>query len=586
MGGLGHIVTALAQAQAASGSQFKVNVILPRYSFLNGLHQVVNFAQLSIPIKDSDKWREVIFTVGRFYWNFTYHPDVLSASSKVTRQIPVYLIGPTKNFPPLNLAYKRIKNNLEIYNTLPKLPQEWKEIYFCKAAAKLITYINLNPESSIFDRFDPRGVDIVHLHGATNALVLHFIKEAFKSDIKEYNILAPYPPPSIVYTLHDYQEEQLYSLKMVNINKFMDLTDRQDLLKYNHGRRFYPSALAIDNAEVVTFVSASMAREMVEESLDFKAKELIMPSILTRAATGHWIGISNGVDFDTFNPFGDSKLQKVNSSFPKNIDSFDAELLFAESIDESSQELVINAKLNARKHLIEMGLLEETDLNRILLLYVGRFQYNKGLGFFSHVAEIVSKFDAKFVIMGQQNNYPIKYLYRIKSKYPKNIFIIHNLEVQSEWGVFFRAATDLQIVPSITESFGLVAAEGLLFGSSVISTGVGGLTEFLVNKSSKYMTDGYNSYLFELVKNSDKDDVDKLVHQSINGLKSALTMALEDYARLNNNLQEKEVFVRRLIKDALKLSWNRKDGPLEQYKKVYGLAMSVEQKNMKISELY
>ncbi|RHZ67035.1 hypothetical protein Glove_303g162 [Diversispora epigaea] len=612
MGGLGQIVTALAKAQAESDSKLDVNVIIPRYSFLSDLHRIVSFAQLSIQVRDeNNNWKDVIFTVGRFFWKFTDNPNVLSKNPSKTRKIGVYLIGPSKNFKPLNLAYKKVLNNLEIYSTPSKLPQEWKDLYFCKAAAELITFLNSSPESSLFDRVDPRGVDIVHLHGATNALVLDFIKQFYieenyngkgkgkgkgksnKVSNSKDEILSSYPPPSIVYTLHDYQEEQYYSNKIININKFLDLTNRKDLIKYVHGRRFYPSALAIDNSEVATFVSASMAREMVEESLEFEAKELIIPSILNRATTGHWIGITNGVDFNTFNPFNDSKLLEFNSNFPRNIDNFDDELLYAELIEESSQELVINAKSNARKHLIKEELLNQKDFNRVLLLYVGRFQYNKGLEFFSHAAEIIAKYDAKFIIMGQQNNYPLKYLYQIQSKYPENILIISDLELQSKWGILFRAAADLQFVPSLTESFGLVAAEGLLFGSSIISTGVGGLSEFLINKSSKYMTEGYNSYLFKLVNNKDKDynihnsnERYQLVQQSIEGLKAVLTMALEDYIRLKNNLQEKEIFIRNLIKDALKLSWNRKDGPLNQYTKAYSLAMSNEQKNLKVNVLY
>ncbi|CAG8492856.1 1399_t:CDS:1 [Diversispora eburnea] len=603
MGELGQIVTSLAKAQAKADSKFNVNVIIPRYSFLTDLYQIQSFTQLSIQVRDeTNNWKEVIFTVGRFFWKFTDNLNVLSKNPSITRKIGVYLIGPAKNFKPLNLAYKKVQNNLEIYSSSSKLPQEWKDLYFCKAVAELITFLNSNPESSLFDRFDPRGVDIVHLHGVTNALVLDFIKQFYREESNKVKrkrksnklanykeILLSYPPPSIVYTLHDYQEEQFYSNKVINVNKFLDLTNREDLTKYIYGSRFYPSALAIDYSEVVTIVSASMAREMVEESLEFEAKELIIPSILNRSTTGHWIGITNGVDFNSFNPFNDSKLLEFNSSFPRNIDNFDNELLYAELIEESSQELVINAKSNARKHLIKEKILDSKDFNRILLLYVGKFQYNQGLEFFSHVAEIISKYDAKFIIMGQPNDYPIKYLYQIQSKYPENILIISNLELQSKWGTLFRVATDLKFVPSLTKSFRLIAAEGLLFGSSIISTDIGDLSEFLINKSSKYMIEGYNSYLFKLVNDKDNNKNNEryqLVQRSIEGLKIVLTMALEDYIRLKNNLQEKEIFIRNLIKDALKLSWNRKDGPLNQYTKAYSLAMSIEQKNLKVNVLY
>lgn len=47
---------------------------------------------------------------------------------------------------------------------------------------------------------------------------------------------------------------------------------------------------------------------MVEGPMDFYLKELIMPSILEHARTGNWIGITNGIDFTSFNPFNDILL--------------------------------------------------------------------------------------------------------------------------------------------------------------------------------------------------------------------------------------------------------------------------------------
>ncbi|CAG8607004.1 14056_t:CDS:2, partial [Racocetra fulgida] len=45
--------------------------------------------------------------------------------------------------------------------------------------------------------------------------------------------------------------------------------------------------LVIDRAQTITFVSETMAKEMVERSLDSRAKKLIMPSIVHRASKGH-----------------------------------------------------------------------------------------------------------------------------------------------------------------------------------------------------------------------------------------------------------------------------------------------------------
>ncbi|CAG8787958.1 5779_t:CDS:1, partial [Racocetra persica] len=304
--------------------------------------------------------------------------------------------------------------------------------------------------------------------------------------------------------------------------------------------------------------------------------ELIMPSILHRASKGHWIGITNGVDFTQFNPFDDMMLLETDSHYPKNIMTFDYERFIEEQIDASSQELVIDAKFKAKSHLIKEGFLEADDVNRTIFLFIGRFQYNKGVEFFTTAVETLAALDAKLIIMGQQNNFPINQLQKLQSKYPKHFNLIDDLEFQNDWGVLYRAAADVQFVPSLTESFGLVAAEGLLFGATVVSTGVGGLREFLVNKSTDNITDRYNSYLFELVGLVDKTYI---IH-SVEGMKRALTAVINDYKRLNDNLHEKEIFIRDLIKDALKLSWNRPQGPLEQYLKVYNLAIKSRRKKI------
>jgi glycogen synthase len=58
--------------------------------------------------------------------------------------------------------------------------------------------------------------------------------------------------------------------------------------------------------------------------------------------------------------------------------------------------------------------------------------------------------------------------------------LIDDAATQERYGPLVRAAADVVLVPSKTEAFGLVAAEGLAFGALVVTTGVGGLRDFLV----------------------------------------------------------------------------------------------------------
>ncbi|CAJ0826100.1 6362_t:CDS:2, partial [Entrophospora sp. SA101] len=297
MGGLGHIVTGLSQAQTAN-SALEVNVV---------------------------------FTVYQFFWNVTQDDNVLNDEPPPEpKAIRVFAIGHT--------------------------------------VAELIAYITNIVDTPLFDTQEEHGVDIVHIHGTTNALVIEFLK-----DLNKENNRFGKPPSAIVYTLHDYLEEQL----------------------------MYTLSLAIDQADYVTFVSYTMAKEMVEGLMDFYLKGLIMPSILECARTGNWIGITSGIDL----------IKHYNN-------------------------LVIYSKYSAKKHLIREGLLRE-DLNRVIVLFVGRFQYNKDVQFLHDAAQIISQLNAKFIIMGQHNSYPVEKVVSISKEYPDNVVVISDFEFQQNWGVLY-----------------------------------------------------------------------------------------------------------------------------------------------------
>nr|CAG8545632.1 759_t:CDS:2 [Entrophospora candida] len=591
MSGLGHVVTGLAKAQSAN-SRLDVNVIMPFYSFMKPHYPFRKFAQMSIDIRNKHgNWHQVIFMVHRFFWNIT-DDDALSDDQSHTsppgsssRAVTVFAIGPGKKMKPFNFAFKS-GGVTDIYSTPSELPQEWSDLYFCKGVAELIAYMNNDIDTSLFAIEEERGIDIVHIHGATNALVIEFFNDLIKVDNRFSK-----PPPAIVYTLHDYLEEQLYSNEIINILKFMDLKNyTAEKPTYFHGQRMYTSSLAIDQADYVTFVSYTMAKEMVEGPMDFYLKELIMPSILERARTGNWIGITNGIDIITLNPFNDTLLIEANSNFPRNINSFNPNVLIPSNFEHYYNDLVTSSKINAKRHLVKEGLLKEKDLDRVIVLFVGRFQYNKGVRYFHEAAQIISQLDAKFIIMGQPNSFPVEKIVSISKEYPDDVVVISELEFQNNWDVLYRAAADILFVPSITESFGLVAAEGLLFGTPVVSTGVGGLKEFLRNKTdtilptsssssssppqkpskrpspSNDLKFNYNSYLFNLYEGDWFDF-------SVEEMRLALSTAINDIKELSNDIRSKEIFLRKLIKDALNLGWNRHDGPVDQYTKIYKMAI-------------
>jgi len=605
MGGMGMVLTALATAQQQT-KQVDVSVIMPYYSYLKNKYDISKVTDLTMDIRDKNgRLMSVEFRVSKLDYAYGFNPEnATELPPNPSQVVPVYLIGPG-NKSPFNRAF-RVKNVLNIYSSPNGLPQEWKDQYFCKAAATFLAHQVNSEDQSLFAPVHRRNrVDIVHLHGATNAYVAKHLREYIDRED-----MGP-KPPTIVYTMHDYLDELQYTNTIKNVRKFIGNRDIDDAMNemqtYMHGHRMFMSSLAIDSADVVTIVSKSMAKEIVEGRLDFYLKELVMDSLLRKAQKHHFFGVSNGVDFATLNPFTSKKLTTRKCSFPQySLDMIDGagaasstnlDELFVEqsmvkslarkwTIPAEPNDFITTAKDRAKRFLVRRDLLKEEDLKRPVVLFIGRFQYNKGLEFFDTAAQYFVKYNAKFVVIGQRNNYPLEWVLKLQQKYPDNVMVISDAKEQRQWSVFFRAAADLVFVPSLTESFGLVAAEGLLFGAGVISSGVGGLKEFLVDRPQDFLIrspgkagvrkdasgvttvstgDAHNAYLF----NALESNPEKLNQ----GLEQAIYDAIKDYERLLPIKALREDYVLRMVSSAIALGWGRRHGPVEEYLYTYQVGL-------------
>lgn len=608
MGGMGMVLTALATAQQQT-NRVDVSVIMPYYSYLKNKYDITKVTDITMDIRDKNgRLMPVEFRVSKLEYAYGLSSDNATETlppPNPSQVVPVYLIGPG-NKSPFNRAF-RVKNVLNIYSSPNGLPQEWKDQYFCKAAATFLAHQVNSEEQSLFAPVSRRNrVDIVHLHGATNAYVAKHLREHIDRED-----MGP-KPPTIVYTMHDYLDELQYTNTIQNVRKFIGNRDIDDAMSemqnYMHGHRMFMSSLAIDSADVVTIVSKSMAKEIVEGRLDFYLKELVMDSLLRKAQKHHFFGVSNGVDFATLNPFTSKKLTTRKCSFPAYAldmiegagtlpSSANPDELFVEqsmvkslarkwTLSNEPNDFIATAKDRAKRFLVRRDLLKNEDLKRPVVLFIGRFQYNKGLEFFETATQYFVKHNAKFVIIGQRNNYPLEWVLKLQTKYPDNVVVISDAKEQRQWSVFFRAAADFVFVPSLTESFGLVAAEGLLFGAGVISSGVGGLKEFLVDRPHDLLIsdqgkagiskdasgtttvstgDAHNAYLF----NALESNMDKLNQ----GLEQAIYDAIKDYERVASVKALRENYVLRMVSSAISLGWDRRHGPVEEYLYTYQVGL-------------
>ncbi|RKP27356.1 hypothetical protein SYNPS1DRAFT_12796 [Syncephalis pseudoplumigaleata] len=583
MGGLGAVLTALTKQQQRDGN-VDVSVILPFYSLLRHMplaSSIAHYANLTVSVYPGkgygDSWQisqagiaavkaaeaardpytraeRAMQEVGFSVSTMPYWIDSTNSSA-----VTVYLVGPGDVYP-FDQAF-HAQSTLDIYGSPGGLPQEWRDLYFEKAAARLIEHIHTEATSSKQGHQQQqhsngpsavaplsRGVDVVHLHGATNAFLAHFLAQRITAGAFDVG-----GRPGIVYTLHDYSDEVRYLNDASNVDKFLDYptVERWQLNQYRYGSEVFMSPLGINHADMVTFVSRSLTADLVEGRLEFYMKEIAMDAILTKARDARFIGITNGIDLHARNPFTSPELAREQLTFPRRFPQWPPS-------HAPMEARIADRKQAAKAYLQRSGLLTKDDLDRPLVLFIGRFQHNKGLEFFAETAEYLAARNARFVMMGQKNNYAHYKVVELRDRYPDNVILIDEEQDQKRWGIYLRTAADFAFVPSRTESFGLVAAEGLLFGAAVISTGVGGLREFLKAKASP----AHNAYLFEL----------DTAHTSAS-LRRALGDALKDHHRLRQDPAAYEHFLEGLVGSSVALGWDQKGGPVSAYNHVYAKAV-------------
>ena len=664
MGGLGVMLTALAVAQAESAN-LSIAVALPHYSYLRDLYsadKVVPFVNLSVPFTPnpaSRRVRHVACAVSLLRWQYTpalgFLDVPVGARQPRRRSIDVYLVGPGVE-RPFSAAF-RAKDAGDIYSAYKPLKQEWKDLFFARAAAELVRHLGtddptlgfrdldlaLGLDDSSTTRAGPTSpaarlsVDVVHVHGATNAMVAHFLREGETADGADPT--SPRASPAIVYTLHDSLDEVEYSNSARNVKHFVAPAEpRQDALVplgpylYRAGTQLFTSALGIDLADMTTFVSRSIAADIVAGKFRFHLEDLVMPSISARAARGEFVGVTNGLDFTerSRNPFTNAELVAHGLAFPH----VGADLLDPSTFDAS----FVSAKLRARALVVQQlpHLFSPDDVDRPWFLFIGRYQYNKGCQLFSSLVEFLSSpaVDGRLVLLGARNNYPFDELVRLATRHPRHVTFVDDRtpttsSLQAEWGAHLRLASDVAFVPSLSEAFGLVAAEALLFGMPVLSTGVGGLREFLVSSPDA----GANSYLFDLFPHRRRHGTTSSSASTAQGaeedysqaahdvrpdeaqlaparleLRRAAEQALHDWrARRAGHAHDQERSVRGLVADALALSWDREGGPVEevrplslslsssrgsvltdlsftrlQYKQVYSQALALRRRRLRL----
>eukprot|EP00732_Lithocolla_globosa_P002990 Lithocolla_globosa_v1_NODE_2197_length_2114_cov_4.329772.p1 type:complete len:628 gc:universal NODE_2197_length_2114_cov_4.329772:192-2075(+) len=523
IGGLGGVVTALAKYQSLN---MTVSVVMPAYSYLleqyEGQAEVV--ATLSV-----DAWIDMGYT-----WLLSPHRALVQGKvwkirDPVTPTITIYLVGAGDLFP-YNRAFLA-KQASETFHPAWFLDYHLRDLWFCSMSSKFVALMNK----------DIKPVNVVHVHGATVALFLPFFRSFLPPDSSS---------PGLVYTLHDYSDEFLVQSPKRFVSEFIpEHKLRCPGTKLEEEDDLYLSVYGICHADLVTCVSNTLPAQMLSGKLSIINWHHVAPFIHTKARLNRFVGIGNGLDLSSpINPFTNPALRSHSLNFEPS-DLFDVH----------SYSCLTQKKEQAKQFLVSEGLLTQQQGRQRVVLFIGRFQYNKGMEAVEEAFPLFQKQGFVFILMGHYTNYDNFPYFSVKLLGWKGMVLIDNQELQKRYGVFIRLAADIVFVPSKTEAFGLVAAESLLFGAVVVSTGVGGLQDFLVDGLTSSSSP---STMFSSATNQQNAFFFSLYNSS--SLEAAVTSAVQLFRCKEEELA---ITVAQFVQCGLNLDWN--NGPVQQYMRLY-----------------
>lgn len=151
------------------------------------------------------------------------------------------------------------------------------------------------------------------------------------------------------------------------------------------------------------------------------------------------------------------------------------------SIDKNKIEIIHNGIDEEDKHIFSQSVLPLKKLGYKIVLFLGRITLQKGPEYFVRAAAKVLKYEPKtlFVVVGSGD------MQELMMKEAINLGIMGNLVFTG----FLRGSekdniwlnSDVYVMPSVSEPFGLTALESLSYGTPVIISKQSGVAELVVN---------------------------------------------------------------------------------------------------------
>ena len=427
-GGVGQVVGALAQGQAKSR---QVYVVLPHYAAYQATSEQFMHFRFRLHNRDVD--------------------GTVSVERDSIGIIYLYISRPS-HVPGLWNA----KHAEEAYNCPKGFRADERDSYFTFVAAHLILHLR-NYSSDIS----------VHVHGATNAPVMFFLRQQ--------DLSMP-----IIYTLHDYVSEPTVAYRPSSLLSYVKKSSLSSILSRCPRRPSESSICRPDRAATKESLSCfSLWRSSIRSSNILNCADYVT-------------AVSQGV----FETLLDDKIyethvaQLANSGRLRVINNWVNDELWKKARQSVRIDHSLPDKLAAKRALLEVfdefghGSLDGFTRN-CFVSWSGRFEENKGAHMLHYILDTSCRARCVFVIAGYSTSITQRKLKQALIKQMNRqpacpYMMFDSLVNQANYSLTIRAASDITVVPSRSESFGLVAAEALAFASLPIVSDVPGLRDIVV----------------------------------------------------------------------------------------------------------
>ena len=134
-----------------------------------------------------------------------------------------------------------------------------------------------------------------------------------------------------------------------------------------------------------------------------------------------------------------------------------------------------------RKHL-------NISLDQKIILFVGRLEKLKGIDILIKVMSTIETLDSQLFVVGGEGNSPeIKRLKDLAIELNVREKVLFLGSIPQEELVYYYGSSDICVLPSYYESFGLAALEAAACGKPVVASKVGGLPSIVIDGKTGYL---------------------------------------------------------------------------------------------------